>query len=213
MRDRSTPLTPADIGSLAWAKMEGLLPAIVQDRRSRQLLMVGYMTEEALAATMDSGLATFFSRSKQRLWQKGEASGNRLEVRGIYADCDDDALLLLADPNGPTCHLGTQSCFEAGSSGPAWLSDLSAIIAERAKSGEASSYTRQLIDAGPEKIGKKIGEEGVEVALAGVSRDVDGCVEEVADLIYHVTVLMEARQFGWDEVVERLRARHAQAAK
>lgn len=213
MRDRSTPLTPAEIGLLAWEKTEGLLPAIVQDWRSGAVLMVAYMNQDALAGTLESGFATFFSRSKQRLWQKGETSGNRLQVRGVFADCDDDALLVLADPEGPTCHLGTTSCFEADDANAGWLADLSAIIADRANSGDPSSYTSQLLDAGPEKIGKKIGEEGVEVALAGVSRDVEGCVEETADLIYHVSVLMEARGFGWEDVIAVLKQRHAKASK
>jgi phosphoribosyl-ATP pyrophosphohydrolase/phosphoribosyl-AMP cyclohydrolase len=213
MRDRSTPLTEADMGSLAWDKMDGLLPAVVQDRRTGQVLMLGYMNAEALAGTLSTGLATFYSRSKKRLWQKGETSGNRLKVHGVFGDCDDDALLVLADPEGPTCHLGTQSCFGGEPTGPGWLSELSDIISERAASGDASSYTRKLLDEGPERIGKKIGEEGVEVALAGVGRDVEGCVEEVADLLYHVAVLMEARGFSWDDVVALLRARHAKASK
>jgi phosphoribosyl-AMP cyclohydrolase / phosphoribosyl-ATP pyrophosphohydrolase len=213
MRDRSTPLTEADIASLDWEKMDGLLPALVQDRRTDRVLMLGYMNSEALAGTLGTGLATFYSRSKQRLWQKGETSGNRLKVHGVFADCDDDALLVLADPEGPTCHLGTQSCFGGEPTGPGWLSELSGIISERAALGDASSYTRKLLDEGPERIGKKIGEEGVEVALAGVGREVEGCVEEVADLLYHVAVLMEARGFSWDEVVALLKARHAKASK
>ena len=213
MRDRNAPLTKADIGSLDWEKMGRLLPAVVQDRRSGRLLMVGYMDEQALGATLDSGFATFFSRSKKRLWQKGETSGNRLQVSGIYADCDDDALLVLADPQGPTCHLGTPSCFGADTAGPGWLADLAVVIAERARSGDASSYTRKLLDDGLARIGKKIGEEGVEVALAGVGNDVGECVEEVADLIYHVGVLMEARCFGWEDVILVLKQRHANASK
>jgi phosphoribosyl-ATP pyrophosphohydrolase/phosphoribosyl-AMP cyclohydrolase len=213
MRDRSAPLSEADIASLDWERMGGLLPALVQDRRTGQVLMLGYMNSEALAGTLGTGLATFYSRSKQRLWQKGETSGNRLKVHGVFADCDDDSLLVLADPEGPTCHLGTQSCFGAEPTGPGWLSELSDIISERAALGDASSYTRKLLDEGPERIGKKIGEEGVEVALAGVGRDVKGCVEEVADLLYHVAVLMEARGFSWDDVVALLRARHAKASK
>jgi phosphoribosyl-ATP pyrophosphohydrolase/phosphoribosyl-AMP cyclohydrolase len=212
MRDRSAPLTEADVGTLAWDRMDGLLPALVQDRRTGRVLMLGYMNKEALAATLGTSLATFFSRSRQQLWQKGETSGNRLHVQGVFTDCDDDALLVLADAEGPTCHLGTPSCFEADVAGPAWLSELSAIIAERARSGDASSYTRKLLDEGPERIGKKIGEEGVEVALAGVSRDAAGCAEEVADLVYHVSVLMEARGFGWDDVVALLKERHAKAS-
>lgn len=213
MRDRSAPLSEADIASLDWEKMSGLLPALVQDRRTGRVLMLGYMNAEALARTLGTGLATFYSRSKRRLWQKGETSGNRLKVQGVFADCDDDALLVLADPEGPTCHLGTQSCFGGEPTGPAWLAELSDIISERAASGDATSYTRKLLYEGPERIGKKIGEEGVEVALAGVGRDVEGCVEEVADLLYHVAVLMEARGFSWDDVVALLKARHAKASK
>ena len=213
MRDRSAPLTEADIGSLAWEKMGGLLPTLVQDPATGRVLMLGYMDQDALAATLQTGLATFFSRSKQRLWQKGETSGNRMRVHGVHTDCDDDALLVIADPEGPACHLGTRSCFIAELENAGWLSELSGIIAERAASGDASSYTRQLLDGGPERIGKKIGEEGVEVALAGVSRDAEACVQEVADLVYHVSVLMEARGFGWEDVIALLRKRHAKASK
>jgi phosphoribosyl-ATP pyrophosphohydrolase/phosphoribosyl-AMP cyclohydrolase len=212
MRDRSSPLTDADIAALAWDKMGGLLPAIVQDARTSRVLMVGYMSAEALAATLADGFVTFFSRSKQRLWQKGDTSGHRLRFRGAFEDCDADALLILAEPKGPTCHLGKTSCFETETAGPAWLADLSGIIASRAKSGDGSSYTLQLLDAGPQRIGQKIGEEGVEVALAAVSRDTEGCAEEVADLLYHVAVLMEARGFGWDDVVAVLKQRHAKAS-
>ena len=212
MRDRSSPLTETDIGALAWDKMGGLLPAIVQDARTSRILMVGYMNAEALAATLENGFVTFFSRSKQRLWQKGETSGNRLRFQGAFADCDADALLIVAEPDGPTCHLGKTSCFDAETGGPGWLADLSGIIADRARSGDGSSYTRQLLDAGPQRIGQKVGEEGVEVALAAVSRDASGCAEEVADLVYHVAVLMEARGFGWDDVVAVLKHRHAKAS-
>ena len=212
MRDRSAPLTEADVKTLAWDKMDGLLPAIVQDASTSRVLMVGYMNSEALKATLTDGFVTFFSRSKDRLWQKGETSGNRLRFRGAFEDCDADALLILAEPEGPTCHLGAASCFEAEVDGPAWLADLSAVIADRARSGDTSSYTRKLLDAGPQRIGQKIGEEGVEVALAAVSRDTEGCAEEIADLLYHVAVLMEARGFGWDDVVAVLKQRHAKAS-
>ena len=212
MRDRSAPLTGADVETLAWEKMGGLLPAIVQDARTSRVLMVGYMNLEALTATLADGFVTFFSRSKDRLWQKGETSGNRLRFRAAFEDCDADALLILAEPEGPTCHLGNASCFEAETDGPAWLAELSAIIADRAESGDPSSYTRKLLDAGPQRIGQKIGEEGVEVALAAVSRDVEGCAEEVADLLYHVTVLMQARDFDWNDVVSVLKRRHAKAS-
>jgi phosphoribosyl-ATP pyrophosphohydrolase/phosphoribosyl-AMP cyclohydrolase len=212
MRDRSASLTEADVETLAWAKMDGLLPVVVQDADTRRVLMVGYMNSEALKATLSAGFVTFFSRSKDRLWRKGETSGNRLRFRGAFEDCDADALLILAEPEGPTCHLGTTSCFEAESSGPAWLADLSAVVAGRAGSGDPTSYTRKLLDAGPQRIGQKIGEEGVEVALAAVSRDTEGCADEIADLLYHVAVLMEARGFGWDDVVAALKHRHAKAS-
>lgn len=213
MRDRSAPLTSADLGSLAWEKMDGLIPAVVQHRRTGDVLMLGYMNSEAFAETLSSGLVTFFSRSKQRLWQKGETSGNRLNLFGIFADCDDDALLVLADPDGPVCHLGSDGCFEAEMLGAGWLGKLSTIISERARSGDDSSYTRRLLAAGPARIGQKIGEEGVEVALAAVGEDPNACTEEVADLLYHISVLMEARGFGWTDVISRLRQRHSKPAK
>jgi phosphoribosyl-ATP pyrophosphohydrolase/phosphoribosyl-AMP cyclohydrolase len=210
MRDRSAPLTERDIGTLAWEKSGGLIPAIVQDRSTGEVLMLAYMDREALSATFASGFATFFSRSKQRQWQKGETSGNRLQVRGVFTDCDADTLLVLADPEGPVCHLGTQSCFEAPTQSAGWLAELSRIISERARSGDPSSYTRRLLDQGVERIAQKIGEEGTEVALATVTRDASGCGEEVADLVYHVSVLMEARGFSWEDVIAVLKNRHSE---
>jgi phosphoribosyl-ATP pyrophosphohydrolase/phosphoribosyl-AMP cyclohydrolase len=212
MRDRNAPLSASDIGMLAWDKMDGLLPAVVQDRRSGRLLMLGYMTLEALAATVETGLVTFFSRSKQRLWQKGESSGNVLRLVSVHEDCDRDALLVIADPQGPTCHLGSTSCFGGEPAGPGWLAELSSIVADRAASGDASSYTRKLLDSGVERIAQKIGEEGVELSLAAVARDAGGCAEETADLLYHLAVLMEARGFGWDEVIAILKDRHSARA-
>ena len=209
MRDRSAPLRPDEVAGLAWDKMDGLLPAIVQSRCSGRVLMVGYMNREALEATMSTGLATFFSRSKQRLWQKGETSGNRLHVQSVFADCDDDALLLLADAKGPTCHTGTVSCFgHSAVEGPGWLAELSEVVRDRAQSGDEKSYTRQLLADGLPRIAQKIGEEGVEIALAAVTRDTGGCSEEIADLLYHITVLMEAKGFEWEDVIRVLRDRH-----
>ncbi|HEV2080374.1 MAG TPA: bifunctional phosphoribosyl-AMP cyclohydrolase/phosphoribosyl-ATP diphosphatase HisIE [Allosphingosinicella sp.] len=209
MRDRNAQLSEADVPDLAWDKMDGLLPAAVQDAASGRLLMLGYMDEAALRATLQSRLATFYSRSKGRLWQKGETSGNRLHVLAVHADCDSDALLVSARPEGPTCHLGTASCFGGeGPAGPGWLSELAQIVHARATSGDDASYTRRLLAEGPARIAQKIGEEGVEVALAAVTRDAEGCAEEAADLLYHLTVLMEARGFGWDEVIGVLKRRH-----
>ena len=209
MRDRNAPLSEADIDALAWEKMNGLLPAAVQDAASGRLLMLGYMSREAVAATLESGFATFHSRSKGRLWQKGETSGNRLRARAVHEDCDGDALLVLADPEGPTCHTGAQSCFGGdGAGGPGWLAELSRVVAARAAAGGEGSYTRRLLDEGTAKIAQKVGEEGVEVALAAVTRDAAGCVEETADLLYHLTVLMQDRGYSWKDVVAILRKRH-----
>jgi phosphoribosyl-ATP pyrophosphohydrolase/phosphoribosyl-AMP cyclohydrolase len=209
MRDRSAPLTSNEVEGLAWNKMGGLIPAIVQETGSGRVLMVGYMNSEALAATLESGLATFYSRSKKRQWLKGETSGNALKVSAVYSDCDDDALLVLADPQGPTCHLGTKSCFgDEALKGPGWLADLSAVIADRAQSRDETSYTVKLLNQGLERIAQKVGEEGVELALAAIARDPDACAEEAADLLYHLAVLMKAKGFSWNDVIQVLRSRH-----
>ena len=210
MRDRNAPLSETDIASLAWDKMEGLLPALVQDSGTQQVLMLGYMDRDALAATLTSGFVTFYSRSKGRLWRKGETSGNRLAVSAVFADCDDDALLVSAEPAGPTCHLGTASCFSAAEPGGAgWLGKLARIVHERASATADDSYTARLLREGPLRIAQKIGEEGVEVALAAAAGARDACIGETADLVYHLTVLMEARGFNWDDVAAELRERHA----
>ncbi|GAA4717090.1 bifunctional phosphoribosyl-AMP cyclohydrolase/phosphoribosyl-ATP diphosphatase HisIE [Sphingomonas lutea] len=212
MRDRNAPLTSAEVDGLSWDKMDGLLPAIVQGRASGRVLMLGYMNREALQATLESGFATFFSRSKQRLWRKGETSGNVLDVQAVTSDCDGDSLLVIADPHGPTCHEGSLSCFgDAWLRGPGWLAEVSAIVAERAASGEDSSYTRHLLEGGAERIAQKIGEEAVELALAAVTRDAAGCAEEAADLLYHLVVLLQVRGMEWEQVIEVLRRRHSAA--
>ena len=209
MRDRNAPLTADDIASLDWEKMDGLLPAVVQDAATRQLLMLGYMNADALRQTLESGRVTFYSRSKGRLWTKGETSGHHLALRAIYPDCDNDALLVEADPQGPTCHLGTDSCFSGeGPAGVGWLARLARIVHQRAGAEESGSYTARLLKEGPSRIAQKVGEEGVELALAGAAGDTQACIEEAADLIYHMIVLMEARGFGWDEVTKVLSERH-----
>lgn len=209
MRDRNAPLTAAEVPALEWDKMGGLIPAAVQDAATLQLLMLGYMNEEALKQTLESGLVTFFSRSKGRLWTKGETSGNHLKLVAILPDCDNDALLVCAEPVGPTCHLGTDSCFSAeGPEGIGWLARLAQIIGERASADPEQSYTARLLAKGAGRIAQKIGEEGVEVALAGASGTREECISESADLIYHLTVLMQARGFGWDDVAAVLKERH-----
>ncbi|HEX9954197.1 MAG TPA: bifunctional phosphoribosyl-AMP cyclohydrolase/phosphoribosyl-ATP diphosphatase HisIE [Allosphingosinicella sp.] len=209
MRDRNAPLAEADIAGLAWEKMDGLLPAVIQDAATGRVLMLGYLSREALAATLASGFATFQSRSKGRLWQKGETSGNRLKVRSVHDDCDGDALLVLAEPEGPTCHTGTASCFGGEVAGPGWLANLSRVVAARAAAGGEASYTSRLLSEGTAKIAQKVGEEGVEVTLAAVTRDAAGCAEETADLLYHLAVLMQDRGYSWEDVVAVLRGRHS----
>lgn len=197
-----------DAAGLAWEKMDGLLPAVVQDADSGQVLMLGYMDRAALDATQSSGLVTFFSRSKQRQWVKGETSGNVLRLVSAAADCDGDALLVRARPAGPTCHLGTTSCFGEEEAGAGWLGRLERIVTERATADPEASYTARLLATGPAKAAQKVGEEGVEVALAAVSRDAAGLTEEVADLLFHLLVSLRSRDVSLADVVSVLRQRH-----
>lgn len=209
MRDRSAALSAADIEGLDWDKGNGLIPAIVQDAGTLQTLMLGYMSREALAATLENGFATFFSRSRAQLWRKGEGSGNTLTVRSVHADCDGDALLVLAEPQGPICHEGTISCFTTdGPAGIGWLGQLARIVGQRRCTDAEASYTARLLRDGPMRLSQKVGEEGVELALAGAAGDRQQCIEETADLLYHLTVLMEMRGFDWNDVGATLRARH-----
>lgn len=187
-----------DVESLAWDKQAGLLPVIVQAVDSLQVLMLGYMSRDSLAATLATGKVTFFSRSRQRLWTKGETSGNALELVSIEADCDRDTLLVVARPSGPTCHLGTASCFPHAPSDA--VGELDAVIASRKNGAAGASYTRTLFDAGLTRIAQKVGEEGVETALAAVTADDAGLRGEAADLTYHLLVLLRARGLDWNAV-------------
>jgi phosphoribosyl-AMP cyclohydrolase / phosphoribosyl-ATP pyrophosphohydrolase len=199
-------MTAPDPERLDWDKGEGLLPAVVQHARTGMVLMLGYMNREAYAATLACGEAVFFSRSKQRLWRKGETSGNVLRVVEMCADCDADTLLVRAAPAGPTCHLGTASCF--GEKTPATLLDeLEAVIDRRLAQRPEDSYVAKLAAAGMAQIAQKVGEEGVETALAAVTRDADGLADEAADLLFHLLVLLRARGLGLDDVLLRLAGR------
>ena len=198
---------PFDPAALAWDKQGGLLPAIVQDALSRRVLMLGYMDRAVLAKTLETGKITFFSRSRQRLWTKGETSGNFLQLVALETDCDDDALLLQAQPVGPTCHLGRSSCF-ASAPGD-FLAELDAFIAGRERERPAGSYTTSLFESGIKRIAQKVGEEGVETALAATAGDAQELRNEAADLIYHLIVLLRASGQGLDQVARVLAQRHA----
>jgi phosphoribosyl-ATP pyrophosphohydrolase/phosphoribosyl-AMP cyclohydrolase len=202
-----------DLDRLDWAKADGLVPAIVQDAAGGAVLMLGYMNREALAATQAGGRVTFWSRSKGRLWTKGETSGNYLEVRSIAADCDGDTLLILARPSGPACHLGTRTCFgetppRAAAESLAFLDTLQKVIAERIADPPRDSYTAKLLAQGPRRIAQKVGEEGVELALAAVAQGDAEIVGEAADLLFHVLVLLQSKHLSLEQVVGELEARH-----
>jgi phosphoribosyl-ATP pyrophosphohydrolase/phosphoribosyl-AMP cyclohydrolase len=205
-------MNPLDSTKLDWNKAGGLLPAIVQHWRSGAVLMLGYMNSDALEQTRQSGNVTFFSRSKGRMWTKGESSGNYLTLKALHADCDNDAILVLAEPQGPTCHLGTASCFGDASSPPlAFLAMLDELIAQRERERPKGSYTTGLFAQGMRRIAQKVGEEGVETALAAVTEDDDALLGESADLIYHLLILLRARKLDLAAVVEALRSRHVAA--
>ena len=202
-----TMKTDVDPSALDWTKGDGLLPVIVQDAGNLRVLMLGYMNREALDATLASRRVTFFSRSKQRLWTKGESSGHVLELVSVEADCDNDTLLVLAHPQGPTCHLQRPSCFPSAPS--AFLSDLDTLVAQRDRERPVDSYTTRLFDDGVRRIAQKVGEEGVETALAAVAQDETALLGESADLLYHLTVLLRARGLSLADAVDVLRQRHA----
>ena len=205
-------MTPEQVRGLAWSKADGLLPAIVQHARTGRVLMLAWMNEEALQRTLSGGRAVFYSRSRQQLWTKGETSGHYLNVVDVSTDCDSDTILVLADPLGPTCHKGTESCFAEAARTAAepltFLPLLEATIANRIADKPAGSYTARLLADGPGRIAQKVGEEGVETALAAVTRDDAGLVGECADLLFHVMVLLKSRSLGLGDVVEELRSRH-----
>lgn len=206
-------MKPEDIARLDWDKGQGLLPAIVQDAGSGSVLMLGFMNHEALGRTLAEGRVTFFSRTRQTLWTKGETSGHYLEVSSVSADCDSDTLLVLARPHGPVCHEGTETCFaqaaatEAGSL--SFLAALEAILSDRIARHPEGSYTAELFAQGRGRIAQKIGEEGVELALAAVGDEDSEVVSEAADLLYHLLLLLRERGLSLAHVVAELELRHA----
>lgn len=202
-----------DPASIDFDKGGGLIPVVVQDADTLQVLTVAYMDRAALDETLASGEATFFSRSRGGRWRKGETSGNRLKVVDVKTDCDRDALVLSVRPTGPACHLGSTSCFGAEAApGVGQLALLERRIAERAAADPASSYTARLLAEGIRRVAQKVGEEGVETALAAVSGSDQEVAEEAADLIYHLLVLLRARGMQAGNVLEVLERRAGPAS-
>lgn len=190
-------------------KGDGLVPAIVQDDRTEQVLMLGYMNSDSLKKTLDTGLVTFYSRSRQTLWTKGETSGNTLVLSSITVDCDNDTLLVRAKPTGPTCHEGTTSCFgNEGPEGLGFLGYLDTLIEGRKTADANSSYTAKLLQGPLRRAAQKVGEEGVETALAAVAETDDKLISESADLLYHMMVLLRAKNIELSAVVKELKSRH-----
>ncbi len=207
----STEFKALDTATLDWDKVDGLMPVIVQDAVTLRVLMLGYMDREALEKSRDSGKVTFFSRTKKRLWTKGETSGNHLELVDIRVDCDADTLLVTAVPHGPTCHTGSTSCFTAAPGN--FLGALDALIKQREHDRPLNSYTTKLFEKGARHIAQKVGEEGVETALAGVVQRDEDLLGESADLLFHLIVLLRMRGLSLDDAVAVLEARHAKAAE
>lgn len=200
--------------AVAFEKMGGLVPAIVQDAVTRRVLMLGYMNEEALKVTRDRGLVTFWSRTRQTLWTKGETSGNYLEVRDIIEDCDNDTLLIKAIPTGPVCHTGKDTCFDEINnpeevSSPEFLFYLQEVIQDRREFPLEGSYTNHLFSRGLNKIAQKVGEEAVELIIEAKDDNKNLFLGEAADLIYHFLVLLTQKEIGLEEVIDVLKVRHS----
>lgn len=193
-------------------KLNGLVPCIIQDASTNCVLMLGFMNEEAYLKTITDKRVTFFSRSKQRLWTKGETSGNFFELVDILQDCDDDTLLIKVNPTGPACHTGADTCFNEKNSG--WdLASLEKIIADRKLNPQKGSYTTSLFEAGINKIAQKVGEEAVELIIEAKDNNRELFLNEAADLMYHYLVLLNSKDFQLNDVLDILKSRHSTARK
>jgi len=201
-------LTEQQLSQLDWEKTDGMMPTIVQHSVSGEVLMHGYMNQEALTKTLNEGKVTFWSRTKARLWTKGETSGHFLNVVSITPDCDNDTLLVLAQPIGPTCHLGTSSCFSPAAPDWTFLWQLEQLLAARKQADPDSSYTAKLYASGTKRIAQKVGEEGVETALAATVNDRHELTNEASDLLYHLMVLLQDQNLDLSTIINNLRARH-----
>lgn len=196
--------------NLDFDKVNGLIPAIVQDDESNLVLMLGYMNQEALDKTLETKLVTFFSRTKNRIWTKGETSGNYLHLESITVDCDNDTLLVKARPEGPVCHTGNDTCFdEKNSSKTLFLDKLRQVIKDRKNNPTDQSYTASLFKKGINKVAQKVGEEAVEIVIEAKDDNKELFLGEAADLLFHYLVLLEAKEIELDEVMEVLIDRHS----
>lgn len=208
--------TSKDIERVVWSKNDGLAPAIVQDATTGSVLMLGYMNREALLATLERHRVVFFSRSKQRLWEKGETSGNSLQLLDLRLDCDADTLLVTALPAGPVCHTGSATCFGdeplSAAARLSFLAELEQVVGKRIADNPEDSYTARLHARGIRRVAQKVGEEGLEVALAGAGEADAALIGECADLLYHLLVLLRARSLSLQSVIEELRRRHSASA-
>lgn len=198
------------ISDIDFAKLDGLVPAVVQDNNTQMVLMVGFMNAEAVNKTLETGKVTFFSRTKNRLWTKGEESGNFLNVAKILIDCDNDTLLVKATPVGPVCHTGADTCFEEINSkgNIQFLSYLQDLIDQRKRDMPEGSYTTSLFTKGTRKITQKVGEEAVETIIGAMANDDENFIYESADLIYHLMVLLTHKGFRIEDIAAELEKRH-----
>ncbi len=201
--------TKFDISGLNFKKLNGLIPAVVLDKNNNQVLMLGFMNTEALEKTLETKLITFFSRTKNKLWTKGETSGNYLKLIDIKTDCDNDSLLIFAEPEGNTCHTGNYSCFDVGNIPSInFLNDLFNLIKQRKKDLPENSYTTKLFKEGTNRIIQKVGEEAVETLIAAKNNDKNEIINETSDLIYHLFVMLAWQGIEFSEIVSNLEKRH-----
>ncbi len=195
--------------SLNFDKMGGILPAIIQDAQTNEVLMLGFMNQEAYEKTVSEGKVTFYSRTRERLWTKGEESGNFMDVVEILEDCDADTLLIKANPHGPACHTGMRTCFgETDQDNLSFLQNLQALLQSRKEELPENSYTAKLFRQGPRKIAKKLGEEATELVIEAMDTDDECFINEAADLLFHMTILLVDRGYRLEDVAKILADRH-----
>jgi len=197
-----------DISKLNFSKLNGLIPAIIVDDSSDKILMLGFMNKEALRISIESGKVTFFSRTKNELWTKGETSGNFLLIKKIISDCDDDTIIIYAEPQGPTCHLGDYSCFNIPNENINFLLKLSELVNQRKKDLPENSYTTKLFKEGSDRIIQKVGEEATEVIIAAKNKSKQQIIYETADLLYHLIVMLSDNELNLTDIVKELESRH-----